>query len=92
MANEDAWQSGIDLYKKKSGKSGGSGGAADNPNLQSTVKARQTKVKSAKSGAKITKGGVLKVHKGEEVLTSAEAKTYRKRKARKNAKRTITKR
>ncbi len=86
MANDQAWQAGMDIaaggkYRRGNKDDGGPKKYAK-PVSQITTSSGQTltpaKPMAYKKGGKVKKTGVALVHKGEVVLTKAEAKKHKK--------------
>lgn len=81
MANEDAWNAGWNIgmksaagrKKKKKGAARDTGKAADTGKIAPTGDLKATPG-SYKKGGKVRRSGMAKVHKGEIVLTAAQAK------------------
>ena len=86
MANDTAWQAGMDIAAggkyRKGKKDDGGPQKYSKPVGQITTSDNQTltpsKPMAFKKGGKVKKTGVALVHKGEVVLTKAEAKRYKK--------------
>lgn len=91
MANDQAWQAGVDIATKRKSKNGGMGDGGpkkySKPVGKITTSDGQTLTPSEpmayKRGGKVKKTGVALVHRGEEVLTKKEAKKYHKKTTRK---------
>ena len=86
MANDEAWQAGMNIaagskYRKGKSSDGGKKNYSD-PIGQITTsdgaKLTPSKPMAFKKGGKVKKTGVALVHKGEVVLTKAEAKKHKK--------------
>lgn len=81
MANEDAWNTGWNLgmksaagrKKKKKGNATDADKTADIGKIAPTGDLK-AKPSSFKKGGKVRRSGMAKVHKGEIVLTAAQAK------------------
>ncbi len=76
MANADAWAAGWALgsKKKSKGKSRSSKDGAGKSAQSAGLGSKAAKSSSYKKGGKVKKTGMAKVHKGEIVLTAAQAK------------------
>ena len=76
MANDAAWQAGVDIAtKQKDDKK------KKSDLLHQPTPAGVANPSSFKKGGKVKKTGVAKVHKHEVVLTAKQAKQYGKKKA-----------
>jgi hypothetical protein len=76
MANADAFMAGFGTGKKDSMKD-------KKPGERSGLFTKPAQPSSYKKGGKVKKTGTALVHKGEVVLTKAEAKKYKKKETRK---------
>ncbi len=73
MANDEAWQAGMDIASKRKNKKNGKG----NLLVQASAD-KMASPKSFKKGGKVKKSGYARVHKDEVVLTAGQAKGRRK--------------